>query len=65
MFYIIISRFFVMIFFIVVINVGIWVSKEINNLKYNEEDKKETLKGSIIIGIIFYVIYVVREVTKA
>ena len=60
----IIGGFFLMVFGIVIINVGIWVNRELNNFEYDKDAHKGMLISTCIIGIICYIIYIVNLLYK-
>jgi len=58
----IIGMFFLLAFGIVLINVGMWVRNQMLGIEDSEVEQKERFKGTIIIFIIFYIIYIVGEI---
>jgi len=60
MVYNIIGSFFIMVFGVVVINVGIWISRKLNNLEYDKDMRKGVLLTTCIIGVIYYIINIVN-----
>jgi len=61
----IIGRFCLMVICIIIINVGIWASREMNNLKYDKNAKKDVLLMTCIIGLIYFIVSIAEDATGA
>ena len=57
-----VGGFFLMVFGITVINVGIWLNRELNGIEYDDDARKGILITTCILGIIIYIINFVNYV---
>jgi len=59
MVYNIIGEFIIIVFGVMLINVGIWVSRNLNNIEYDKDARNRVLLITCILGAIYYIVKIV------